>query len=213
VGIYRVEGPDYFTVIADIGTWAIAHPPETEFSVPTGVQYAIEAFGLGFLVTDGHHNRVLHVTLDGVVSEMIAFDDIVPTGLEVQGNTIFMAEAGPNPHLPADGKVVSFGPGSTKATDIASGGRLLVDVELGCGTTMFALAQGFFDPTHDDGTPANPNTGELLKHNGHGGFDVVASELDRPTSMELIGTTAYVATLGGEIWKVANVPSPHFGCR
>ena len=26
-GIYRVDGPDDFTVIADIGTWSIDHPP------------------------------------------------------------------------------------------------------------------------------------------------------------------------------------------
>ena len=211
VGIYRVDGPQHFTVIADIGTWAIDNPPEPDFFVPSGVQYAIEAFRDGFLVTDGHHNRVLHVTLDGVVSEMIAFDDIVPTGLDVQGNTVFMAEAGPNPHLPPDGKVVSFSPGSTEATEIASGGRLLVDVERGRGNTMFALAQGLFDPTHDDGTPANPNTGELLELDGHGGFTVVASELDRPTSMEIIGTTAYVATLGGEIWKIDNISGPPYG--
>jgi hypothetical protein len=57
----------------------------------------------GFLVTDGHLNRVLRVTLDGEVTVLIAFDDIVPTGLAVSGNTIYMAEAGPVPHQPQDG--------------------------------------------------------------------------------------------------------------
>ena len=28
----------------------------------------------GFLVTDGHHNRVLHVSLDGEVTEFATFD-------------------------------------------------------------------------------------------------------------------------------------------
>ena len=51
--------------------------------IPSGVQFAINTFRGGFLVTDGHHNRVLYATLDGVVSEMIAFGNIVPTGLEV----------------------------------------------------------------------------------------------------------------------------------
>jgi sugar lactone lactonase YvrE len=60
----------------------------------------------GFLVTDGHHNRVLRVTLDGEVTELIQFDNIVPTGLAVRGNTVYMAEAGPVPHLPQNGKVV-----------------------------------------------------------------------------------------------------------
>jgi hypothetical protein len=35
--------------------------------------------------------------------------------------------------------------------------------------------------------------------------------LDRPTSLELIGNTAYVVTLTGEIWKIDNVSAPPFG--
>src|SRR5262249_54607627 len=107
-GIYRVDGPDSFTVIADIGKFSEDNPPDTPFGLPTGVQYALQTYRGGFLVTDGHHNRVLRVTLDGEVTELIAFDNIVPTGLAVSGNTVYMAEAGPVPHLPEDGKVVSF---------------------------------------------------------------------------------------------------------
>ena len=65
VGIYRVDGPDSFTVIADIGAFALANPPSTPFDVPTGLQFALDIYRGGFLVTDGHHNRVLQVTLDG----------------------------------------------------------------------------------------------------------------------------------------------------
>src|SRR6266550_3852171 len=102
VGIYRVDGPNSFTVVADIGKFALLHPPTIPFEidVPTGVQYAIQTYRGGFLVTDGHLNRVYRVTLDGEVSVFIAFDDIVPTGLAVSGDTVFMAEAGPVPHLP-----------------------------------------------------------------------------------------------------------------
>src|SRR4029079_18828284 len=76
VGIYRRDGPSSFTVIADIGAFAAAHPPKTDFFIPTGVQYAMERWRGGFVVTDGHHNRVYRVTLDGHVSELVAFDDI-----------------------------------------------------------------------------------------------------------------------------------------
>src|SRR5687768_15923466 len=78
VGIYRVDGPSSFTVVADIVAFALANPPDTSFFVPTGVQYALEAFRGGFLVTDGHHNRVLRVKLDGEVTQLIAFDNSVP---------------------------------------------------------------------------------------------------------------------------------------
>ena len=35
--------------------------------------------------------------------------------------------------------------------------------------------------------------------------------LDRPTSVEMINNTAYVVTLGGEVWRVDNIAGPPFG--
>jgi hypothetical protein len=81
VGIYRIDGPNSFTVIADIGAYSLANPPEPDFFVPTGFQYALEPFRGGLLVTDGHHNRVLYMTRDGEITELIAFPNVVPTGL------------------------------------------------------------------------------------------------------------------------------------
>jgi hypothetical protein len=210
VGIYRVDGPDSFTVVADIGEFSLRNPPNTPFDLPTGVQYALETYRGGFLVTDGHHNRVLRVTLDGEVSELIAFDNIVPTGLAVSGNTVYMAEAGPVPHLPQDGKVVSFGPKSPTATQVASGASLLVDVEFGRGQLLYALSQGK-GSGGPAGSPALPNTGALVEVNGDGTFTVVTDGLDRPTSLEFIGNTAYIVTLTGEIWKIDGVSDPPYG--
>jgi sugar lactone lactonase YvrE len=210
VGIYRVDGPDSFTVVADIGAFALSNPPKTPFDVPTGLQYALETYRGGFLVTDGHHNRVLRVTRDGEVTELIAFGNIVPTGLEVKGKTVYMAEAGAVPHEPEDGKVVSFGPKSLTATEVASGASLLVDVEFGRGRNLYALSQGVFGGG-PPGAPAQPNTGSLVKVNGNGTFTVVADSLDRPTSLEFIRNTAYVVTLSGEIWKLNGVSGPPYG--
>jgi hypothetical protein len=205
VGIYRVDSPTSFTVVANIGQFALANPPPTNFVVPTGVQYAIETFRGGFLVTDGHHNRVLRVTRDGEVSELIAFGNIVPTGLAVHGNTVYVTQAGPVPHLPENGKVVSFGFKSPTAKQVASGAPLLVDVEFGRGQSLYALSQGDFPVGNPEGSPAAPNTGALVQVTEDGGFTVVADDLNQPTSLEFIGNTAYVVTLGGEIWKIENV--------
>ena len=210
-GIYRVDGPDSFTVVADIGAFSSSNPPNTDFFIPTGLQYALQTYRGGFLVTDGHHNRVLRVTLDGEVTELIAFDNVVPTGLAVLGNTVYMAEAGPVPHEPEDGKVVSFGPKSPTATEVASGASLLVDVEFGRGHLLYALSQGPGVPGADPGSPAQPNTGSLVKVNGDGTFTVLTDGLDRPTSLEFIGNTAYVVTLTGEIWKIDSVSGPPYG--
>jgi hypothetical protein len=204
VGIYRVDGPNRFTVVADIGAFSIANPPATSFDVPSGVQYALQPYRGGFLVTDGHLNRVLRVTRDGQVTVQRAFGNIVPTGLEVRGGTIYMAEAGPVPHLPEDGKVVAFRPRSTTVREVASGSPLLVDVEFGRGHRLYALSQGSFGGG-PAGSPALPNTGALVKVNRDGTFTVVIGGLNQPTSLEFIGKTAYVVTLGGEIWKIKGV--------
>ncbi len=210
VGIYRIDGPHSFTVVADIGAFALSNPPGFPVDIPTGVQYALETYRGGFLVTDGHHNRVYRVTRDGDVSQMIAFANIVPTGLETQGNTIYMSEAGPVPHDPANGKVVSFGPKSPSATDLASGAPLLVDVESGRGRDLFALSRATTAAALR-AHRALPNTGSLVKVNGDGTFGVVFDGLDRPSSVELIKNTAYVVTLTGEIWKIENPAGPPHG--
>ena len=213
VGIYRVDGGNHFTIIADLGAWSVAHPPVPDFFVPTGFQYAIEPYRDGFLVTDAHHNRVLYVTLDGEVNEVIAFADVVPTGLAVRGNTIYVTEAGPIPHLPENAKLISLSPKPHAATEVASAAGLnvglFVDVEFGPGNTLFALAQGIWDGPFE-GTPALPNTGALLWLNPNRTFSVIKDGLNQPTSMEFIGHTAYVVSLAGQVWKIDSVsPQPY----
>jgi hypothetical protein len=121
-----------------------------------------------------------------------------------------MAEAGPVPHDPADGKVVRFRSKSPSASEVASGAPLLVDVEFGRGRDLFALSQGDFSGG-PPGSPALPNTGSLVKVNGNGSFTVIADGLDRPTSVEVIRNTAYIVTLTGEIWTVENISGPPHG--
>ena len=212
VGIYRMDGPDSFTVVADLGAWSEDHLPETDFFVPTGFQYALQTYKGGFIVTDGHHNRVLHVTLDGEITEVIAFGNVVPIGLALRGNTVYIGQAGPIPHEPETSKVVSFTLQSPTPTELASGvgledTGLLVDLEFGPGGTLYALLQGFWDGPFE-GAPAQPNTGALVKVNPDGTFTVILDDLNQPTSFEFIGNTAYVVTLTGEVWRIDNIPAP-----
>ncbi len=212
VGIYRVDGRTRFTVVADIGAFSLANPPTIpfEFFVPTGVPYTLEPYHGGFLVTDGHLNRVLRVGLDGKVTEVIGFGNIVPTGLAVSGNQVYLAMAGPVPHSPQDGRVVSFRPRSPSVTQVTSGVRLIVDVEHGRGQVLYALSQGVFPVGEPDGSPALPNTGALVEVRRNGTLNVVVRGLNQPTSLEFLGDTAYVVTYGGEIWRIDGVSGPHF---
>jgi sugar lactone lactonase YvrE len=214
-GLYRVDGPNSFTIVADIGAYNSANPPSTSYFLETGVLYALETFRGDFLITDGHFNRVLRVTRDGGISQFKTFGNIVPTGLETHGHTVLMAEAGPVPHLPADGKVAAIDAQSGAVSEIASGARLAVDVEFGLGQTLFVLSQGYWDPNigQGDGTPADPGTGSLFRVEGDGSVTELVDQLDIPTSMEIMGNTAYVVTLTGEIWKIAGISEPPYGRR
>ena len=107
-GIYQMDASGEFTVFADLGAWSIANPPATQFDVPSGLQFALQPVADGFLVSDGHHNRVLHVSSAGEVTQRIQFENVVPTGLAVAYGRVFVAQAGPVPHDPATGKVVAF---------------------------------------------------------------------------------------------------------
>ena len=207
-GIYRIEHDGSATAIADIGAWSMANPPHTDFFIAGGVQYALQEFRGGFVVTDGHHNRVLRVTRGGHISEMKAFANIVPTGLEVLGSKIYMGQAGPIPHLPQDGKVVRFTT-SSAATEVASGAPLIVDVEFGPCRRLYALSQGVWDLPpipENEGAPPSPDSGRLLRINKDGSFASVAEGLDRPTSLEFIGNTAFAVTLTGKVIRIDHEP-------
>jgi hypothetical protein len=213
-GIYRIKKDGTATAIADIGTWSMEHPPATPFFVASGVQYALETFRGGFVVTDGHHNRVLRVSRDGDISPLIAFGNIVPTGLEIDRDTIYVGQAGPIPHLPQNGKVVRFTPETTAAEEVASGAPLIVDVEFGFACQLYALSQGIWDlpaiPANE-GMPASPNTGRLVRVEKDGSFASVVEGLDRPTSVDFIDNTAFVITLTGKVIRIDNLGRPPFG--
>jgi len=212
-GIYRVRPDGTVAPIADIGAWAVAHPPHTDFVLKAGVQYAMEPYGGGFAVTDGHHNRVLYVGTDGQVRELLAFGNVVPTGLAAARRTLFIGEAGPVPHLPQDGKVVALTPRSDAPVEIASGARLVVDVEFGHGHRLYVLSQGIWDlpplPSNA-GAPASPNTGSLIRVDRHGRLTTVAGSLDRPTSVAFSGKRAFVVTLTGKVLRIDGIEHGHW---
>ena len=218
-GIYRVERDGSVTLVADIGAWVEANQPDPQrldYFLSTGVQYSLEPYLGGFLVTDGHHNRLLRATLDGRVSLVAEFGDVVPTGLETVGPLILMAEAGPVPHEPETAKVVALTPRSKPLT-IASGHGtdgpgLTVDVERGPGLALYALLQGEWDNGDDPanaGLPASPDTGALARIEWNGKLTPIVTGLNQPTSLEFIGDTAFVIGLDGVVTRIDHVSGAH----
>jgi hypothetical protein len=144
----------------------------------------------------------LRVGLDGHITQPAAFGNVVPTGIATSGRSVYLAQAGPLPHDPGDGRVVRVDPRSGRAVEVASGAPLLVDVEFGRGGGLYALSQGHFTPGNPEGSPADPGTGALVRVNRDGTMRPVTGGLDRPTSLEFVRDTAYVVTLTGGIWTI-----------
>jgi len=204
-GLYRVERDGSVTLVADLGQWSVDNPPEPAFFVDTGVHFSLQPYRGGFLVTDGHHNRVLWVGRDGAITEFATFGNVVPTGLETAFGVVLVSQLGPIPHDPEDGKVVAVRPG-WEPFEVASGASMLIDVELGAGR-LYAVSQGEWDGV-GEGSRAKPNTGRLLVVGRHGELTPVVDAngeelvLDRPTSIEFVGSTAYVVSVTGAVYRV-----------
>ena len=211
-GIYRIDGTSSPTLIADLGAWSAANPPSNDFGLPAGVPYAIEPFRGGLLVSDGHHDRVLWVELDGTVTEFYVGIDIVPTGFETWGHHVLVAQAGIIPHPAEDGKVVAVDAKNGQATEIAAGARLAVDVEFGRGRTLYILSQGEW-VSGFPGSPAMPGTGALFRMEGDGSVTELVGSLNLPTSLEIVGKTAYIVSLTGDVWAIEIENAPPYGVR
>jgi hypothetical protein len=216
-GIYRMDRNGSPTLVADLGTFSFDNPPALgsldspppaglfNYFLQNGLQYALQPIDGGFLVSDGHLNRILRVDLHGNVSVLKSFGDVVPTGLAASAGRVYLAELGPVPHTPETGKVVSFRPGHPASTEnVASGVSMVIDVEFGPRGKLYALSQGDFGGG-DPGAPATPNTGRLLRVNDNGTFTILASELNQPTSLHFVGDTALIVTLTGEVWEIRSV--------
>jgi hypothetical protein len=205
-GLYRIERDGSNTLVADLGRWSADNPPPSAFFVDTGVQFALERYRGGFLVTDGHHNRVLWVSRRGSIHEVATFGNVVPTGLETAFGHVFLTQLGPIPHFPEDGKVVALRPGR-EPREVASGASMLIDVEQGPHGKLYALSQGQWDGV-GEGSRALENTGRLVVVGRHGELTPVVDRrgnelvLDRPTSVEFVGDTAYVLSVTGVVYRV-----------
>jgi hypothetical protein len=119
---------------------------------------------------------------------------------------IYITQMGPIPHNPEDGKVIAFGPNS-ETREVASGASMLIDVEHGPDDQLYAVSQGQWDGV-GEGSRADPDTGRLLVIGPNGDLTPVVDGdgdelvLDRPTSGEFDGSTGYVVSVTGMVYRV-----------
>ena len=166
--------------------------------------YALAPYGGGFLVTDGHHNRVLQVTLGGAITEVATFANVVPTGLEVRGRSGLGRAGRPGPPPRRDRTGPRAGPCAPSRESSRRAPACSSTWSADRGTELYALSQGVWDGVME-GSPALPDTGRLTRVTSGGGLEPVTDSaghelvLDRPTSVEFVGRTAYVVSLSGDV--------------
>ncbi len=87
---------------------------------------------------------------------------------------------------------------------------MLIDVERGLRGKLYGLSLGQWDGVAE-GTPAFLNTGRLVIVKRDGSRSPVQDRrgrelvLDRPTSMQFVGDTAYVVSVVGDVYKIKNL--------
>jgi hypothetical protein len=201
VGIYRVNVGGTLTVIADIGAYNIANPMVGEDFGPTGNPFSLEVISsTEFLVVDANFNRLLRVGLNGSISVIATYGNVVPTGAYIAGGSAYLSHIGPFPHLPETGKVTLVNLATGTSSLVAGGVPYLIDVVAGPGGRLFVLSFGE-QPEDFEGPPAVPFSGKLLVI-GPTGLQTIVSGLMLPTSLNIVGDTAFVVTLAGEAWRI-----------
>lgn len=201
-GIYTPDG-DGWELVADINQFNDDNPVAFPDAGPGGNPFAIDVRGGNFIVSDGNYNRLLEITMDGDISVLSSFDNVVPTGLAAGSsgpilNTWFSAA----PHFAGDSYVVSVAYPTGTATPIDGSNvyAQLIDVEYGPDGQVYVVQFG--DQQLDEAGPPPP--GRLLRW-VDGEFEVLVTGLFLPTSVNFSGDTAYLTSLTGDIIQIEDV--------
>jgi hypothetical protein len=72
-------------------------------------------------------------------------------------------------------------------------------------TALYGLLQGHWDLEpipENEGSPAAPNTGEIVAVGRDGTFKTVVGGLNQPPSLKLVGQVGFVVTVTGTILRI-----------
>lgn len=208
VGVYRINDDGSNTLVADLGQYALDNPVDFEDAAPTGNPFTIDALSqTELIVAESNHNKVLKINLiNNEISTIASYGNVVPTGLEPANGFIYISEIGAFPHVPETGRVLSVRTLDGATIEVAGGTSYIIDVESGPSNRLYALSFGD-QPTDFEGPPATPFTGKLLLVNGDGTFSTLADGFMLPTSVDIIGNSALITTLEGDVWRIDEVSS------
>ena len=208
VGIYRLERDGSFTVVADLGAWSVDNPPPTAFFVTTGVQYSMQRFRVGSwsptAITTGCCGSI--ATARSAPSSRLRTS--CRPGSRGVGKRVLFTESGRFPTTRRTGRSSSLIPGPERPESWPAG-RAWSSTSSGArGEDLCALPgpvgrrRGGFAGAPNRTAVTVQRDGSLRPVVDRSGAELV---LDRPTSLEIVGDTAYVVSLAGNVVRIDNL--------
>jgi hypothetical protein len=182
-GIYRINSNGSHTLIADLGSWSVAHPGahnEPDDYTPEGNWYSMAVAENNFYALEPNHGNFVKIGLDGSIQEVVDISasqgHIVPTALAYKGN-FYVGDLGV---FPATGisSVFKITP-SGIMKKIATGFYAIIGLVMDKNSNIYVLemSANHLFPT--------PGAGRIRKINANGSVEEVISGLNFPTAMAM----------------------------
>jgi len=182
-GIYRINSDGSHTMIADLGSWSVAHPGahnEPDDYTPEGNWYSMAIAENNFYALEPNHGNFVKVGLDGSIQEVVDISasegHIVPTAVAYKGN-FFVGDLGVFP-ITGISSVFKITPGGI-IKKIATGFSAIVGLVPDKNSNIYVLEMTANHPF------PTPGAGRIRKINANGTVEDVISGLDFPTAMAM----------------------------
>ena len=182
-GIYRINSDGSHTMIADLGSWSVAHPGahnEPDDYTPEGNWYSMAIAENNFYALEPNHGNFVKVGLDGSIQEVVDISasegHIVPTAVAYKGN-FFVGDLGVFP-ITGNCSVFKITPDGTMKK-IATGFSAIVGLVPDKNSNIYVLEMTANNPF------PTPGAGRIRKINANGTVEEVISGLNFPTAMTM----------------------------
>ena len=210
-GILRINPDGSYTVVADLGTWAVENPAaniEPADFEPEGVWYSMVNVRGDFYALDPNHGEFVKVTADGTITRVVDFSaelgHIVPTALAYNGN-FYVGNLNTFPIEDGSSSIYKVTP-SGQVTEWATGFSTILGLAFDDQRRLYVLEMTYGSTS---GFP-EPGKSRIVRLNPNGTIDVVASGMSFATGMTMgPDGNLYVSTWGfggapgaGQIVKV-----------
>lgn len=184
-GVFRHNDDGTLTLVADISTWLVSHPPA--FVPPDyasdGSLFDLEATSDALLVSEAVGGQIIRVTPEGEMSTLADLSEQhpVPTGIAVDAddNAYVTFETTP-PYADGSTKVVKITPDGT-VSDVWTGLTRVADLAFGPDGMLYAAE---LSTDNTESFPfVQPHTGRIVRQSGPDTMDVIAEGLDFPVGL------------------------------